>query len=50
MFSASPKGRDEAEHYVRNQEERHRTRSFEDEYRAILSKCDIKFDEQYVWD
>ena len=50
MFSVSPKDRDEAEHYVRNQEEHHRTRSFQDEYRAILSKYDIEFDEQYVWD
>ena len=36
MFSVSPKDRDEAEKYVRDQEEHHRTRSFQDETRAIL--------------
>lgn len=50
MFSVSPKDRNEAEHYVRNQEERHRSRSFQDEYRAILNKYDVDFDERYVWD
>jgi putative transposase len=50
MFSVSPKDRDEAENYVRNQVEHHRTRSFQDEYRAMLRKYDITFDEQYVWD
>ena len=50
MFSASPKDRDEAERYVRRQEDHHRNLSFQDEYRAILKKYGIEFDEQYVWD
>jgi REP-associated tyrosine transposase len=50
MFSVSPILRDEAEAYVRNQEEHHRTRSFQEEYRALLERCGIAFDEQYVWD
>ena len=50
MSSVSPKDRDEAEKYVRDQEEHHRTRSFQDEYRAILQIYGIEFDEQYVWD
>ena len=50
MFSVSPKNRDEAEHYVRNQEEHHRRTSFQDEYRAMLTRYGIEFDEQYVWD
>jgi REP element-mobilizing transposase RayT len=50
MFSVSPKDRDEAEDYVRNQVEHHRTRSFQDEYRTMLRKYDITFDEQYVWE
>ena len=49
MFSVSPKDRDAAERYVRNQQEHHRTRSFQDEYRAILHKYEIEFAEQYVW-
>ena len=50
MFSASPQDRDEAEHYVRTQEEHHRQRTFQDEYRAMLRLYGIDFDEQYVWD
>jgi len=50
MFSVSPKDRDEAEHYVRKQEEHHRQRTFQDEYRAMLNQYGIDFDEQYVWD
>ncbi len=50
MFSVSPKDRDDAEAYVRNQEEHHRTRSFQDEYRAMLIRYGIAYDERYVWD
>ena len=50
MFSVSPNDRDEAEHYVRNQEEHHRRKTFQDEYRAMLTRYGIEFDEQYVWD
>ncbi len=50
MFSVSPKDRDEAEHYVRDQEEHHRHKTFQDEYRAMLTRYGIEFDEQYVWD
>ena len=50
MFSVSPKDRDEAERYVRNQEEHHRQLTFQDEYRAMLRHYDVDYDEQYVWD
>ena len=50
MFSVSPKDRDEAEQYVRNQEEHHQARSFQDEYRSMLSKYGVPYDEEYVWD
>ena len=50
MFSVSPKDRDEAEHYVRNQEEHHQRRTFQEEYRAMLKQYGIDFDERYVWD
>jgi putative transposase len=36
--------------YVENQEEHHRTRTFQDEYRELLRKHGIRFDERYVWD
>lgn len=50
MFSVSPKDRDEAEAYVRNQEEHHRTKSFQEEFRAMLARYGVVYDEQYVWD
>lgn len=50
MFSVGPAHRDEAEAYVRNQEEHHRTKSFQDEFRAMLRRYGVEFDEQYVWD
>ena len=36
--------------YIDAQEEHHRTRSFQEEYRAFLAKYGIQFDERYVWD
>ena len=50
MFSISPPHRADAEVYVRNQEERHRRESFQDELRGFLARYEIEFDEQYVWD
>jgi REP element-mobilizing transposase RayT len=50
MFSVSPKDRNEAEDYVRGQEEHHQEKTFQDEYRAMLRQYEVTFDEQYVWD
>ena len=50
MFSVSPKDRDEAERYVRNQEEHHQRLTFQDEYRPTLRHYGVDYDEQYVWD
>jgi REP-associated tyrosine transposase len=36
--------------YIANQEEHHRTESFQDEFRRLLNKYGIEFDELYVWD
>jgi hypothetical protein len=36
--------------YVESQEEHHRTHSFQEEYREVLRKYGIEFDERYVWD
>jgi len=36
--------------YVENQMEHHKKTGFQDEYRAILTKLGIKWDERYVWD
>ena len=36
--------------YIAGQEEHHRKVSFEDEFRLLLQRYEIKFDERYVWD
>ena len=36
--------------YVENQEEHHRSRTFQEEYREFLRKHDVDYDERYVWD
>jgi REP element-mobilizing transposase RayT len=36
--------------YIARQEEHHRSVSFQDEYRALLARYEIEYDEQYVWD
>ena len=33
-----------------NQEEHHRKMTFQDEFRALLRRHNIEFDERYVWD
>ena len=37
-------------HYIDTQEKHHRTKTFQEEYRQLLRKYHIKFDERYVWD
>jgi REP element-mobilizing transposase RayT len=49
-FSVGPSDLDALRAYIDNQEEHHRTRTFQDEYRAFLTKYGIEFDERYVWD
>lgn len=36
--------------YIENQKAHHQTQSFKDEYRALLRKYEIDYDERYVWD
>jgi putative transposase len=36
--------------YIENQEEHHRVKSFQDEYRAFLQKHGIAYEEKYLWD
>ena len=49
-FSVSQSAVENVRQYIRNQREHHRTRSFQDEFRAFLAKYEIEFDERYVWD
>jgi REP element-mobilizing transposase RayT len=50
MFSVSPTHREDVEAYIRNQEEHHRKLTFQDEYRSLLQRYGIAYDEAYIWD
>lgn len=49
-FSVSPSHVEALKRYIAEQEEHHRTESFQDEYRRVLRKYGIEYDERYVWD
>ena len=36
--------------YIKRQKEHHAKQDFKDEYRLLLKKYEIEFDERYVWD
>ena len=48
-FSVSPSILEKTEDYIRNQTEHHKRRSFEDEYRALLEKYGVRYDERYAF-
>ena len=50
VFSVSESHREKVIDYIKNQEEHHRTITFQEEYRKLLEKYRIPFDEKYVWD
>jgi REP element-mobilizing transposase RayT len=50
IFSIGYSQIETARKYIINQEEHHKTVSFQDEFRAFLNKYDVQFDERYVWD
>jgi len=49
-FSVSQSNVPAVKSYIENQEEHHRTISFQDELRAFFKKHKVAFDERYVWD
>jgi putative transposase len=49
-FSVSPSHVEALQKYIINQEAHHRRESFQDEFRRLLRKYGIEFDERYVWD
>jgi hypothetical protein len=38
------------ERYIGRQREHHRAAAFQDEFRMLLVKYEIEFDERFVWD
>ena len=49
-FSVSRSNIEAVEHCIRNQREHHRRQDFKDEFRGLLKKHDVEYDERYVWD
>jgi REP element-mobilizing transposase RayT len=49
-FSISPAHVEPLRGYIGNQDEHHKQETFQDEFRRILRKNGIEFDERYVWD
>ncbi|HNT87768.1 MAG TPA: transposase [Candidatus Hydrogenedentes bacterium] len=49
-FSVSQSHVAQVRRYIENQEEHHRTMSFQDEFRLFLRRYKLECDERYVWD
>jgi putative transposase len=49
-FSVSPSHVPDLITYIENQMEHHKTESFQDEFRRLLRKYGLEWDERYVWD
>ena len=50
IFSIGYSQIESARSYIAGQEEHHRQVSFQDEFRQLLQRYEIQFDERYVWD
>ncbi|MGH9761662.1 MAG: IS200/IS605 family transposase [Blastocatellia bacterium] len=48
-FSVSKSNLPAVIRYIRNQREHHRKRTFQEEYRELLDKHGIEYDERYLW-
>lgn len=49
-FTVSKSHVNEVETYIRSQREHHQRKSFEDEYRTLLDRHAIQYDERYIFD
>ena len=49
-FSVNPTNVDALVFYIENQHQHHQKKTFQHEYRGILKKHKIDFDERFVWD
>jgi REP element-mobilizing transposase RayT len=49
-FAVSESNVETVRTYIANQREHHRTKTFQEEYRAFLERHNVAFDERYVWD
>ena len=49
-FSIGQSQLDALRHYIATQREHHKETTFQDEFRELLKKYLVEFDERYVWD
>ena len=49
-FSVSKSQEDVVREYIRDQRQHHRVKTFQEEYRDLLNRHGIQYDERYVWD
>ena len=49
-FAVSYSGIEQVKAYFARQEEHHRARTFQDEFREILRRHGLEWDERYIWD
>jgi len=49
-FSVNPRQVEKVVAYIANQHEHHSKKTFQDEFRLILKKYQVEYDERYVWD
>lgn len=49
-FSVSHSDAEAVVAYIRDQERHHQKMTFQDEYRRLLERYEVPFDERYVWD
>lgn len=49
-FAVSESNVEIVRQYIADQREHHRTKTFQEEYRAFLQRHKVSFDERYVWD
>jgi len=49
-FSVSPSNVKQVKAYIENQEDHHRRMTFQEEFRELLRRHEIEWDERYIWD
>lgn len=49
-FSVSEKDLQAVVNYISDQKEHHKNKDFKDEFRLILKKYNVEYDESYVWE
>jgi REP element-mobilizing transposase RayT len=49
-FSVNPHQIDVVRSYIQRQHQHHKSKTFQDEFRAFLKKYEVEYDERYVWD